>query len=124
MRKTLLLLALVSFAATIAVAQSTPALTFRNDNRVVLTDCPADGGATSAVSRGKYLFRVTDADATVCTYTDGGSGCPGLYTSADKFSKDTVLLYRVPPAGQSFSCRSADGGADVSFTRVDTDYGP
>lgn len=100
----LALLALVAFGgAGVLLDTST---------RFEFTDCAAGGSAAQTLTVGTYLFRVTDADTTICPVASGSTCAAG----GEKFPLGTVMCIAITSDKKSVSCRSTGSTGDAIFT--------
>ena len=80
--------------------------------RAEFTDCASGGSVAQTLALGTYLFRVTDADTTVC-FAEAGSTCAA---NGEKFPVGTLMCMTITGDKKSVSCRSSGSTGDAIFT--------
>lgn len=76
------------------------------------TDCASGGSAAQTITKGSWLFIVTDSDVFVCYAATCAAGGTRYAVGS------TILIAIEPTAGQQVSCRSTASTGDVSYTKA------
>lgn len=100
--------------AAVALSAFAQGITLDQTVQFEFVDCAAGGSAAQTVPEGRYLLRVTDADASLCI-ADSASTCAA---GGSKFPSGSVFLLGVGRGGKSMSCRSSTSTGDILLTRV------